>query len=219
MTMSPRRHAALSPRLHLPSRLGAIALLLSLAASCTPAAPKPFSAEGLSGPTVTPPFPKPDFTLNTTEGKPFDFRKETEGQVTLLFFGYTHCPDVCPVHLANIGAVLQKLGPEVGNQIKVVFVTTDPKRDSAQAVRSFLDKFDHDFIGLVGDSMVVRHALEQIKMGSPIFEAGPTDSTYTIGHSAIVLAYTRDNLAHVVYPFGIRQEDWAKDLPKLVAGS
>lgn len=193
-------------------------LLLALAA-CQPAKPREFNPEGLTGPQVTPPFPKPDMVLTTTEGKPFDFKKETDGQVTLLFFGYTHCPDVCPVHLANIGAVLQKLGPEVSNQVKVVFVTTDPKRDTPEAVRAFLDKFDRRFIGLVGDSMVVKQALEQLKMGVPIFEPGPTDSSYTIGHSAVVFAYTRDNVAHVVYPFGIRQQDWAKDLPRLVGES
>ena len=205
-----------------PWRGATLALLVatsSLAPACKPAAPKPFNVEGLSGPTVMPPFPKPDFTLTTTEGAPYNFRQETEGSITLLFFGYTHCPDVCPVHLANIAAVLQKLGPEVSNQIKVVFVTTDPQRDSAQAVRAFLDKFDHRFIGLVGDSQAVRTALEQLKIGAPIFEPGTTDSSYTVGHSAIVLAYTRDNLAHVVYPFGIRQQDWAKDLPRLVQGS
>jgi protein SCO1/2 len=73
---------------------------------------------------------KPDFTLNDTASEPFDFRTETEGFVTLLFFGYTYCPDVCPIHMANIGAVLATLPPGIANQVKVVMVSTDPNRDT-----------------------------------------------------------------------------------------
>lgn len=198
-------------------RAGILAALL-LAAACSPAAPKPFNPDGLAGPQIQPPVPKPDFTLTTTDGKPFDFRKETEGKVALLFFGYTSCPDVCPVHLANIAAALKTLGPEVNNGIRVVFVTTDPARDTPERVRAWLDKFDPRFVGLTGDSVAIALAMRQLKLGQPIMEPGPTADTYTIGHSTLVLAFTRDNLAHVVYPFGIRQADWAKDLQLLVKG-
>lgn len=184
-------------------------------AACKPAAPRTFNPEGLAGPKIDPPVPKPDFVLTDTDGKPFNFRKETEGKVALLFFGYTHCPDICPVHLANIAAVLKKLSPEVNNAVRMVFVTTDPRRDTPEVIRAYLDKFDARFIGLRGDSLALRGAMRQLPVGTPIFEPGANDSTYTIGHSAMVLAFTRDNLAHVVYPFGIRQQDWARDLPLL----
>ncbi len=198
----------------LRSSVAFAAVLLAIApvSGCRPAEPKPFNPDGLAGPKINPPVPKPDFQLTTTDGRPFDFRRETEGYVTLLFFGYTHCPDICPVHLANIAAALGKLGPDVNKAVKVVFVTTDPARDTPEVVRAWLDKFDRRFIGLVGDSLQVLGALRQMRMSAPIREPGTTDSTYTIGHSAIVLAFTRDNLAHVVYPFGVRQADWAKDL-------
>jgi protein SCO1/2 len=195
-----------------------IVVAMLAGAGCRPAAPKPFNPDGLAGPKISPPIPKPDFTLATTDGKPFDFRRETDGHVALLFFGYTHCPDICPVHLANIAAALQKLGPEVNNAVKVVFVTTDPARDTPEVVRAWLDKFDRRFVGLVGDSVAIADALRQLKMSQPVREAGASESTYTIGHSAIVLAFTRDNLAHVVYPFGVRQADWAKDLVLLAKG-
>jgi protein SCO1/2 len=194
-------------------------LLVGLAISCRPAEPRPFNPDGLAGPKINPPIPKPDFTLTTTDGRPFDFRKETEGAVALLFFGYTHCPDICPVHLANIAAALQKLGPEVNNAVKVVFVTTDPARDTRQVIRAWLDKFDRRFVGLVGDSTAIADALRQLKMSQPVREAGASPESYTIGHSAIVLAFTRDNLAHVVYPFGVRQADWARDLALMAKGS
>jgi protein SCO1/2 len=70
------------------------------------------------------PRPKPDFTLTATDGTPFAFHRDTEGYLTLLFFGYTSCPDVCPVHMANLAAALHKL-PDRISGAKVVFVTTD----------------------------------------------------------------------------------------------
>jgi protein SCO1/2 len=196
----------------------ALGTTLALAA-CKPAAPRAFNPDGLAGPQINPPIAKPDFTLTATDGRPYDFRKETEGYVALLFFGYTHCPDVCPVHLANIAAALSRLGPEVNNAVKVVFVTTDPARDTPQVVRAWLDKFDRRFVGLTGDTLAILAAMRQLHMSPPQREPGPTDSTYTIGHSAFVIAFTRDDLAHVIYPFGIRQADWAKDLQLMTKGS
>ena len=190
--------------------------LLVLAAGCKPNPSRPFNPDGLAGPVISPAIPKPSFVLTATDGTPFDFKPQTEGFVTLLFYGYTNCPDVCPVHLANIAAVLHKLGPEITRQIKVVFVTIDPARDTPQAMRSWLDHFDPGFIGLTGDSLAIDSAIRQVRIGVTPPERSPDGKNYDIGHSAFVIAFTRDNLAHVVYPFGIRQEDWARDLPRLV---
>jgi protein SCO1/2 len=197
-------------------------LTAALALACQPAAPKPFNSEGLSGPQIMPPLPKPDLQLTTTDGKPFDLKQETEGYVTLLFFGYTNCPDVCPVHMANIAGAMQKLGPDITNRIKVLFVTVDPARDTPEVMRKWLDHFDQRFIGLRGDSASVASAFTQLRLGQTVHEPGAdsTDATrYTVGHAAIVLAFSTDNLAHVVYPFGIRQADWSKDLTLLVQRS
>src|SRR5512144_1528931 len=77
------------------------------------------------GGLVTPPLPKPRFTLTDTSGAPFDFWQETQGYVTLLFFGYARCPDQCPLHMSNIASGLKKLPVAVGDRVKLVFVTTD----------------------------------------------------------------------------------------------
>src|SRR5215472_9452876 len=82
------------------------------------------------GGLVTPPLLKPEFVLTDTSGAPFDFKQRTEGCVTLLFFGYTACPDQCPMHMANLSAALKKLPSGIAGQVKLVFVTTDPERDS-----------------------------------------------------------------------------------------
>jgi protein SCO1/2 len=197
--------------------LAFVAALTVVLPGCKPASARVFNPDGLSGPVIDPPIPKPSFVLEDTDGKPYDFQKETQGFVTLLFFGYTHCPDVCPVHLANIAAALAKSSPEVNNGVKVVFVTTDPARDTPATMRSWLNKFDPRFIGLTGDSASIVAALRQVRFGPPTRETLPNDTTYYIGHAAVVMAFTRDNLAHVVYPFGVRQADWVKDLQRLVA--
>src|SRR5258708_39119903 len=80
------------------------------------------------GGLVTPPLPKPRFTLIDTSGAPFDFWSRTQGYVTLLFFGYARCPDQCPLHMGNIAMGLKTLPPELDDQVKLVFVTTDPGR-------------------------------------------------------------------------------------------
>lgn len=85
------------------------------------------------GGLVTPPLPKPRFTLTDTAGVPFDFRRQTEGYVTLLFFGYARCPDQCPLHLANIAVGLKKVPTALADQVKVIFVTAWAR---ARAARS-----------------------------------------------------------------------------------
>src|SRR3990172_2679725 len=108
--------------------------------------------------------PRPAFTLTDTDGKPFAFAERTAGRLTFLEFGYTNCPDVCPVHMANLSTVLTNLAPSDRMRTTVVFVTVDPDRDSA-----------------------------------------------------VVLVFTADDTAHVMYPFGTRQSDWARDIPMLLA--
>ena len=98
-----------------------------------------------------------------------------------------------------------------------MFVTVDPERDTPDRLRAWLDNFDTSFIGLVGpiDSVnAIQHALF-LPPATRIDEPGK-DSDYQVGHSARVIAFTEDDSTHVSYPFGIRQEDWAHDLPILV---
>ena len=161
------------------------------------------------------PLPKVAFTLESMNGGEFEFLEETKGFVTLLFFGYTHCPDVCPLHMANISAVLKKLTPAVANQIRVVFVTTDPERDTSERMREWLGHFDPKFVGLRGPLEDVNAIQASIGLGASFREELPSGD-YGIAHAAQVLAYTTDNRAHVMYAFGTRQEDWAHDLPLLV---
>jgi|RhiMethySRZTD1v2_1073278.scaffolds.fasta_scaffold1088994_1 protein SCO1 len=167
------------------------------------------------GGLVTPPLLKPRFTLTDTAGAPFDFWEKTRGSITLLFFGYTRCPDQCPLHMANIAVALKKAPVDLSDQVKVVFVTTDPSRDSPHALRAWLDRFDERFVGLTGSETAIDTA--QRAAGVPIarktlLAAGD----YAVAHASFVVAYTKDNLGHLIYPSGVTQKDWAHDLPRLV---
>jgi protein SCO1 len=102
----------------------------------------------LHGAVINPPFPAAEIQLQDTSGKDFAL-SSLRGKVVVLYFGYTNCPDECPLTMAHLKLATDKLGPDAAN-VEVAMITTDPKRDNAQDMRAFLDKFDSNFIGLVG---------------------------------------------------------------------
>ena len=95
-------------------------------------------------------YPKPDVTLEDTAGDPYDIATDTRDQLTLVYFGYTHCPDLCPLNMFTAATALQRLPAAERSRVKVVFVTTDPDRDTPSVIRTWLDHFDSSFIGLTG---------------------------------------------------------------------
>ncbi|HEX3376244.1 MAG TPA: SCO family protein [Candidatus Acidoferrales bacterium] len=181
--------------------------------------PGPAAAGGAEskyrGGVVSPPLPKPKFTLTDTSGAPFDFSAKTQGYVTLLFFGYTHCPDMCPLQMSTLAQAYRKLPPVIADRFKVVFVTTDPARDTPQVLRSWLDHFDKRFIGLTGSQAAIDAAQVAADMAPAKKSTVRTDGNYEVGHALFVFAYTKDDLAHVIYPGGVQEEDWTHDLPFL----
>ncbi|HEX7024553.1 MAG TPA: SCO family protein, partial [Gemmatimonadales bacterium] len=156
--------------------------------------------------------------LERGDGSPFDFRQETRGTLTFLFFGYTHCPDVCPLHMANLAWALRSLPRETAGRVRVIFVTTDPERDTPERLRSWLANFDSTFVGVSGSPAALEVA--QRAMGMPVASREgmlPDSSGYGISHGAHLWAFTPDDSAHVVYPLGMTREDLAADIPRLLA--
>ncbi len=180
------------------------------------------AADGTSGvryrgALASPPLPKPDVVLTDTNGDPFDFLAETEGYLTLLYLGYTHCPDICPAHLLDLSKVLETMDPELVERIRVVFITTDPERDDAAAIRRWLDLFDSSFIGLTIEPETLSSLLTFLGMPQ-ITTRDIGDGRYTVNHATYLIAYTPDNLGHIVYPFlqgGGLRGIMAHDLPLL----
>jgi protein SCO1 len=190
--------------------------LLAALAACAQNDPVP--ATSYSGMMLTPPRGKPQFTFTSTTGAPYDFRKETDGKLTLLFFGYTHCPDVCPMHMANIAAVLKKLPYGDQQRVRVVFVTTDPERDTPDRLRSWLGQIDPSFVGVAGPMEQINELQQSLGLAPAKAEATPgaPKNQYGVAHAAVVLAFTPDDSLRVLYPFGVRQQDWARDIPLLL---
>ena len=174
------------------------------------------SVERYRGGLVTPPLLKPRFVLTDTSGAPFDLWSRTQGSVTLLFFGYTYCPDQCPMHMANVSAALKKLPPAMVDQVKLVFVTTDPARDNPAVLRRWLDNFDRHFVGLTGTEAEL-NTVQKATGVPPARKTEPGNGNYSVAHASFVIAYTKDNLAHVIYPGGVSKDDWAHDLPALIS--
>lgn len=185
--------------------------------ACGGQADAPLSRHGFVGTELATAVPKPDLRFSDSRGRPFKFDSATAGKVTLLMFGYTNCPDVCPVHLANLAAVLDKMPEEIQRQVTVVFVTTDPERDSLPVLDAWVKGFDPGFIGLTAPDSVVAAAQRSVGLLPAFKSAAGTGGTYAVGHSSVVIAYTRDGWGRVEYPFGTRQKEWAHDLPLLVA--
>ncbi|MFP4511455.1 MAG: SCO family protein [Acidimicrobiales bacterium] len=154
--------------------------------------------------------PKPDFTLTDTDGDEFDFVADTEGTTTLLFFGYTHCPDICPPHLAQIAQVLDR--PDAPTNVEVVFVTVDPERDTPEVIREFLDQFDPAFVGLTGDPDDIAAAQQAAGVAVAIVEEPDENGDYTVGHSGEMRAYAPNGTGYVTFPFGTRQSEFLHDL-------
>jgi protein SCO1/2 len=161
------------------------------------------------------PYARPQFTLTDTDGAPWDFTTRTKGRPTLLFFGYTHCPDICPTTMADIAVALRGLEPAVARQVQVVFVTTDPARDTPQVLGSYLRQFDADlpvrFTGLTGSQQDLDAA--QLSAGVPVAEDGGQT------HSALLLLYGADDRAHVAFDAGNTPADIQHDLGTVAAGS
>jgi len=183
-------------------------------ASSTAPATVSMAKQKYAGLNLAEPYRRPGFTLTDTAGKPFDFKALTAKKPTLLYFGYTRCPDVCPTTMADIAVALRGVDKALAKQVQVVFVTTDPSHDTPAVLAEYLHRFDADlpapFIGLTGKQPLIDQA--QLSAGVPLAE----DDGKT--HSSLLLLYGKDDAAHVAFDAGNTPHDIASDL-RLVAGT
>ena len=167
-----------------------------------------------AGREISEPKPRPDFTLTDQTGARFDFAVATAGQPTLLFFGYANCPDVCPTTMADVALALKSVPADVAARTQVVFVTTDPARDTPEFLGKYLAGFDQElpnrFIGLTGTQLEVETA--QNVAGVPLAESGGTM------HATSLLLYGSDDAARVMFSAGDTQAEIAQDLETVAAG-
>jgi protein SCO1/2 len=168
-----------------------------------------FKPPTLHGTLLTNDVPAADFTLHTTAGKTVSLQ-DFRGKVVLLYFGYTHCPDVCPATLAEVRVAMAELGRRA-DDIQVIMVSVDPERDTPERLADYVSRFDQRFLGISG-------TLDEVSAIATAYgiyfrkHEGSEATGYLVDHSAQLLAIDRRGNTRMVFPFGVHGEELAKDI-------
>jgi protein SCO1/2 len=159
-------------------------------------------------------------SLHDTSGTPYDLASDARKPLTLVFFGYTHCPDICQEVMGDIASALVRLDREKRSKIDMLFVTTDPARDTATVLRSYLDRFDPEFEGLTGRLSAIKRLGRSL--GVPVEHGRRLPSGgYDIAHGTQVLGVLPSRssaTAGYVWTQGTSPADLADDLTTILEG-
>jgi len=167
----------------------------------------------LRGSQIEPPIPAYTFALPASNGQTFALDPQS-GKITLLFFGYTTCPDVCPATLSEMKQVRQKLGGQADN-VQVVFITVDPQRDTPDKLKAYLAGFDPTFIGVSAGEVELQpvwQAYGVMRQIRPVSGA----SGYLVDHSARLYLVDRSGRLRLTYSFGTPVDDITQDVRYLL---
>lgn len=198
--------------------------LLALAAAALTACGSASGSPQLLGAQLPEPYTKPAVTLTDTTGRPYDVPARTAGAATLVYFGYTHCPDVCPTAMADTAAALRALPQSVRDKTRVLFVSSDPARDTPAVLADWLGAFDFGrgttVTGLTGPyDVITRFATAlNVPLEKPVVTAG----NYEVGHGARLTGFTLGGKGTVAWLPGEGQQlekQLRHDLPLLVAAT
>lgn len=142
-----------------------------------------------------------------------DFR----GKVVVMFFGFTHCPDVCPTTLAEFNSALKKLG-DASNRVQVLFVTVDPERDTPEVLRAYVTAFNSDFLGLTGTPDQIAEVAREFKI---VYRKAPGSNpeNYSVDHSAGTYILDEQGRLRLFASYGQGSEAIASDIAQLLAGA
>ena len=189
-------------------RLFALGLLAALLlASCTN--PPPFKAKPVPDSPLA-----PAFTLTDQYGQPRSLA-DFKGKVVSLFFGFTHCPDICPTHLARQAEVMRQLGP-LSDQVKVLFVSLDPERDSPEALKRYMDAFDPRFIALTGTPEQTSLVAKQYKIFWQKTLLPNSALVYTIDHATNSFVIDQQGRLRLTVPHEMSAAEVTHDLKLMI---
>jgi protein SCO1/2 len=171
--------------------------------------------DGFNGALLTEAYAVPGLALTDTDGARYSLAKDADSPLTLVFFGYTRCPDICQIVMWTIASSLQRLDPAERDQVDVVFVTTDPARDDAATLRHYLDQFDPEFTGLTGDPATIRAVGKKLGVYIARGQELP-DGGYEVDHSTPVVGLHPDGTAPIVWTQGTSSAELAEDISHLL---
>ncbi len=185
-------------------------MVCALLLGCAPEAPK-FRSTDVTGADFG-----RELALTGHDGKPrvlSDFR----GKAVVLFFGFTHCPDICPTTLADAAQAMKALGKDA-DRVQVLFVTVDPERDTAAVLSKYVPAFDARFIGLTGDTAAVQKAAKEFRI---YYEkrAGKASGEYSVDHSAQSFVLDPQGRLRLFVRHDRIAQDLAEDLRMLLRAS
>lgn len=188
------------------------ALLLACALpACSPTPPSP-PAVAFQGRDISGSLTLQDFTLTDHNGQPRKL-SEFRGKAVAVYFGYTHCPDVCPTTLAELAQSMRELGPQA-DQVQVLFITIDPARDTQALLKSYAPAFDPRFIGLTGSPAQIASVAGQFR--ALYRRQDGANGDYTMDHSAGAYLLDRDGKLRVEVPYGSGAATFTHDLRALL---
>lgn len=158
----------------------------------------------------------PDMTLTSASGERFNLAADTDKPVTLVFFGYTHCPDICPTTVAHVTQALRQAPESVQEKTQFVFLTSDPARDTPQRLREWLGRFNDSYIGLTGDLDKIEKVAKQLGVPLGGKQKKLPSGGYLVGHGAQVIAFGPDGQSRVLWTAGTSVGTLRDDIVQLV---
>ncbi|EIK44337.1 electron transport protein SCO1/SenC [Cellvibrio sp. BR] len=190
-----------------------LSVVSNVAAESTATKSTETKSTALKSGVFDPPRIAPDFSLPSSRDNQFTL-SEQRGKLLVLGFGFTNCPNVCPMTLANLAQVYKNLGALAG-QVQVVYMTVDPERDTPARLREYLTNFNSHFVGVTGSAdelAAVRQAYGIIAKK----EVHKNGGNYEVHHSSYIYLIDRDGLLRALVPFGKSADDITHDIKILL---
>lgn len=187
-----------------------------VAASCFVAIATGCRPPSFHGTAYEPPEVAPPVVLHEARGARFSLADQ-RGSVVLLYFGYTHCPDVCPTTLSDWKRVKTSLGRDA-SRVRFVFVSVDPARDDPATLQRYVSRFDPDFIGATGDSATLA-GIEHSFHVSSSREESASASGYSMTHPSQTFVIDKSGNLRLLYSFGMQTSDVVSDIRQLLRGA
>jgi protein SCO1/2 len=174
-------------------------------------------SDNLHGAVLPTPYDVPGVRLQDTSGAPYSLASDARRPLTLVFFGYTHCPDICQVVMADLASAMVRLDPDRRSQVDVVFVTTDPARDTGAVLRDYLSRFDPGFEGVTGSLPAVVRAGKAFDIPVAKGQKLPSGG-YDVQHGTQVVGVLPDGSAPYVWTEGTSAAHLADDVTTILDG-
>ena len=197
-------------------RSSAAAALLALLIPLAACGSDGDSAGGsLNGTELDPPFEVSSTALADVDGNRFSLTEDTDKDLTLVFFGYTHCPDICQVVMSNLATAMTRLDDRDRERVDVVYVTTDPARDTEAVLDKYLSHVDPEFIGLTGELDTIVGVAKPLGVGITLGEKLPSGG-YDVTHGATITGIDADDEGTIYWSESTSSADFAADIHHLL---